>query len=236
MSAERILIVEDEEPIAKLVAEALQRCGYRTEIAADGDEALEKTLEMLPDLIILDLMLPGLDGWEVCRRLRDDRQTKNIPIIMLTARRGEGDVVAGLELGADDYMQKPFSIAELAARVKARLRKRGSVSDLDEKAITVGPLRVEIESEEAFLNEEPLDLSPIEYRLLEVLALSKGRLVSRDGLLSKVWGFAVGDSRTVDVHIFRLRRKIEEDPEKPRLLHTVRGRGYRLLFKGVAVE
>lgn len=236
MSAERILIVEDEEPIAKLVEEALRRCGYRTEIAEDGDSALEKSWETIPDLIILDLMLPRLDGWEVCRRLREDKKTKGIPIIMLTARRGEREIVAGLELGADDYMEKPFSIAELTARVKVQLRKRGTGSDTQGRSLAIGPLRVETESGEAFLRESPLDLSPIEYQLLEVLALSKGRLVSRDELLSKVWGFTAGDSRTVDVHVFRLRRKIEEDPEKPQLLHTVRGRGYRLLFKGDVSE
>ena len=229
MPGERILVVEDERSIADLVAEALKRQGYRVETAGDGDQALEAAETTLPDLIILDLMLPKLDGWEVCRRLREEETTKRIPVIMLTARRDEKDVVAGLELGADDYLRKPFSLAELLARVKAHLRARAQDA-LGDEGIAVGPLTLEPRSGEVLLDGTPLDLSPVEYRLLETLVRGKGRLVSREELLAKVWGYVAGDTRTVDVHIFRLRRKIEPDPEHPRLVHTVRGRGYRLLW------
>ena len=229
MPGERILVVEDERSIADLVAEALKRQGYRVETAGDGDQALEAAETTLPDLIILDLMLPKLDGWEVCRRLREEDTTRRIPIIMLTARRDEKDVVAGLELGADDYLRKPFSLAELLARVKAHLRARAQDA-LGDEGIAVGPLTLEPRSGEVLLDGTPLDLSPVEYRLLETLVRGKGRLVSREELLAKVWGYVAGDTRTVDVHIFRLRRKIEPDPEHPRLVHTVRGRGYRLLW------
>ena len=229
MPGERILVVEDERSIADLVAEALKRQGYRVETAGDGDQALEAAETTLPDLIILDLMLPKLDGWEVCRRLREEETTRRIPIIMLTARRDEKDVVAGLELGADDYLRKPFSLAELLARVKAHLRARAQDA-LGDEGIAVGPLVLEPKSGEVLLDGAPLDLSPVEYRLLETLVRGKGRLVSREELLAKVWGYVAGDTRTVDVHIFRLRRKIEPDPEHPKLVHTVRGRGYRLLW------
>ena len=229
MPGERILVVEDERSIADLVAEALKRQGYRVETAGDGDQALEAAESTLPDLIILDLMLPKLDGWEVCRRLREEDTTRRIPIIMLTARRDEKDVVAGLELGADDYLRKPFSLAELLARVKAHLRARAQDA-LGDEGIAVGPLTLEPRSGEVLLDGTPLDLSPVEYRLLETLVRGKGRLVSREELLAKVWGYVAGDTRTVDVHIFRLRRKIEPDPEHPKLVHTVRGRGYRLLW------
>ena len=229
MPGERILVVEDERSIADLVAEALKRQGYRVETAGDGDQALEAAESTLPDLIILDLMLPKLDGWEVCRRLREEDTTRRIPIIMLTARRDEKDVVAGLELGADDYLRKPFSLAELLARVKAHLRARAQDA-LGDEGIAVGPLVLEPKSGEVLLDGAPLDLSPVEYRLLETLVRGKGRLVSREELLAKVWGYVAGDTRTVDVHIFRLRRKIEPDPEHPKLVHTVRGRGYRLLW------
>ncbi len=227
MAGERILVVEDESAIADLVAEALRRAGFRAETAPDGDAALTVIEASPPDLVVLDLMLPKLDGWEVCRRMREEERTAAIPVILLTARRDERDVVAGLEIGADDYLRKPFSLAELIARVRARLRGRAG-APARETEIVYGPLHLDLTRGEARLKEVPLDLSPVEYRLLEVLARNRGRLVPREELLSKVWGYYVGDTRTVDVHIFRLRRKIEPDPENPRLIHTVRGRGYRL--------
>jgi len=227
LSGERILVVDDELAISELVSEALKRQGFRVETASDGDSALEKAETTLPDLILLDLMLPRLDGWEVCRRLKSQPLTKRIPIMMLTARRDEREVVAGLEIGADDYLKKPFSLGELLARVKALLR-RSVPEQASEKGAQVGPLKVDFVREEAFLSGALLSLSPTEYRLLEILARHPGRMVSRDELLAKVWGYVVGDTRTVDVHVFRLRRKIEPDPENPKLLHTVRGRGFRL--------
>ncbi len=231
MPGERILVVDDEFAICELISEALKRQGYRVDTASDGDTALDKAEATLPDLLLLDLMLPRLDGWEVCRRLKAQESTKRIPIMMLTARRDEKDLVAGLEIGADDYLRKPFSLGELVARAKALIR-RATPEQASEKSVQVGPLKVDFVREEAFLSGQLLSLSPTEYRLLEILARHPGRMVTRDELLAKVWGYVVGDTRTVDVHVFRLRRKIEGDPENPKLLHTIRGRGFRLDWEG----
>jgi DNA-binding response OmpR family regulator len=232
---ERILVVEDEKTIAELVAEALKRHGYRVETVHDGDSGLHAAETSLPDLVILDVMLPGMDGWEICRRIRENNATKGIPVLMLTARREERDLIAGFDVGADDYMKKPFSVNELAARVRSLLR-RGGTKESAEKVITIGPLAVDTEKGEALLKGSTLELTATEFRLLEALASSPGRVVSRDALLARVWGYSAADTRTVDMHVFRLRRKIEEDPENPKLLHTVRGRGFRLQEEGVADE
>lgn len=230
MSAGRVLVIEDEQTIAELVADALRQRGYRVETAPDGDEGLAMAEGTLPDLVILDLMLPGLDGWEICRRMKENEVTREIPVIILTARRDERDVVAGLDLGADDYLRKPFSMSELLARVRALLRRTGRKVGSVEKT-SVGPLVLDHEAESVTLRGEPLELSPTEYRLLETLARSAGRVLSREELLGKVWGYYAGDTRTVDVHIWRLRRKIEDNPENPKMLHTLRGRGYRLQWE-----
>jgi len=227
---ERILVVEDEATIADLIAEGLRRHGYLVERARDGDTALDMAETLVPDLIVLDLMLPGMDGWEICRRIRQYRKTRDVPILMLTARRDERDVVAGLELGADDYMKKPFSMNELMARVKALLRRTARKAP-EEKHIVEGPLEWDVGAGMFRLEGEVLDLSPTEYRLLEELVLRRGKVVLREELLYKVWGYYGGDSRTVDVHISRLRRKVEEDPEHPLLVHTIRGRGYCLEWR-----
>jgi DNA-binding response OmpR family regulator len=232
---ERILVVEDEKTIAELVAEALKRHGYRVETVHDGDSGLHAAETSLPDLVILDVMLPGMDGWEICRRIRENNATKGIPVLMLTARREERDLIAGFDVGADDYMKKPFSVNELAARVRSLLR-RGGTKESAEKVITIGPLAVDTEKGEALLKGSTLELTATEFRLLEALASSPGRVVSRDALLARVWGYSAADTRTVDMHVFRLRRKIEEDPENPKLLHTVRGRGFRLQEEGAADE
>lgn len=223
-------MVEDEATIADLIAEGLRRHGYLVERARDGDTALDMAETLVPDLIVLDLMLPGMDGWEICRRIRQYRKTRDVPILMLTARRDERDVVAGLELGADDYMKKPFSMNELMARVKALLRRTARKAP-EEKHIVEGPLEWDVGAGMFRLEGEVLDLSPTEYRLLEELVLRRGKVVLREELLYKVWGYYGGDSRTVDVHISRLRRKVEEDPEHPLLVHTIRGRGYCLEWR-----
>jgi two-component system phosphate regulon response regulator PhoB/two-component system alkaline phosphatase synthesis response regulator PhoP len=220
------LIVDDEESIAGLIAESLRRQGYSCDLAYDGDAALNSAFELVPDLIILDVMIPRLDGFEVARRLKNDRATRDIPIIMLTARREEEDVLAGFNAGASDYVRKPFSLAELSARVGILLRRARKSNG--ESVLEIGDLKIDPSSEEAYIGGERLDLSVTEYRLLEALASSKGRTVSRDELLRKVWGMQIGDTRTLDVHVFRLRRKIERNPENPELLQTIRGRGYRL--------
>jgi len=226
---QRILIVEDEEAIVEVVSQTLRRHGYETASAADGDDALEKAFSLRPDLVILDLMLPKMDGWEVCRRLKADRQTASVPVLMLTARREERDVVEGLEIGADDYMKKPFSLSELAARVKALLRR----SDPGEtgRVVEDGDLRIEVDGETALLRGVPLDLSPTEFRLLEALARRMGRAVPREELLSKIWSFYGGDTRTVDVHISRLRKKLDDGKRPALAVNSLRGRGYRLLWE-----
>ena len=229
MPGQRILIVEDEEAIVEVVSQTLRRHGYETASAADGDDALEKAFSLRPDLVILDLMLPKMDGWEVCRRLKADRQTASVPVLMLTARREERDVVEGLEIGADDYMKKPFSLSELAARVKALLRR----SDPGEtgRVVEDGDLRIEVDGETALLRGVPLDLSPTEFRLLEALARRIGRAVPREELLSKIWSFYGGDTRTVDVHISRLRKKLDDGKRPALAVNSLRGRGYRLLWE-----
>lgn len=224
--SDRILVVEDEEALARMVCEALRRQGYECETAFDGDSALDMAEALRPDLIVLDVMLPRLDGFEVTRRLRASRETSEIPIILLTARREEEDVLAGFAAGANDYVRKPFSVAELTARVRALLERGGTRPS--QREIRLGGFALNAEAAEARLHGLPLDLSATEYRLLEALARAGGRTVSRDELLRRVWGMRIGDTRTLDVHIFRLRRKIETDPERPRLLLTVHGRGYRL--------
>jgi len=221
--------VEDEEAIVEVVSRTLRRHGYETASAANGDDALEKAFSLRPDLVILDLMLPKMDGWEVCRRLKADRQTASVPVLMLTARREERDVVEGLEIGADDYMKKPFSLAELAARVKALLRRAGSGEE--GRVVEDGDLRIEVDGETALLRGVPLDLSPTEFRLVEALARRMGRIVPREELLSKIWSFYGGDTRTVDVHISRLRKKLDDGKRPALAVNSLRGRGYRLMWE-----
>ncbi len=222
-------MVEDEEAILGIVTQTLLRHGYETASASDGDDALEKAFTLRPDLIILDLMLPRMDGWEVCRRLKAEKDTASIPIIMLTARREERDVVEGLELGADDYMKKPFSLSELTARVRALLR-RTAVPE-ESGVLEAGDLRIEPGDETALLRGIPLELSPTEYRILEALARKMGRTVSREELLSKIWSFSGGDTRTVDVHISRLRKKLDDGKQPALAVNSLRGRGYRLVWE-----
>ena len=229
MARQKILVVEDEEAIRGIVTQTLLRHGYETASASDGDDALEKAFTLRPDLIILDLMLPRMDGWEVCRRLKAEKDTAFIPIIMLTARREERDVVEGLELGADDYMKKPFSLSELTARVRALLR-RTAVPE-ESGVLEAGDLRIEPGDETALLRGIPLELSPTEYRILEALARKMGRTVSREELLSKIWSFSGGDTRTVDVHISRLRKKLDDGKQPALAVNSLRGRGYRLVWE-----
>jgi len=229
LARQKILVVEDEEAIRGIVIQTLLRHGYETASASDGDAALEKAFTLRPDLIILDLMLPRMDGWEVCRRLKAEKDTAFIPIIMLTARREERDVVEGLELGADDYMKKPFSLSELTARVRALLR-RTAVPE-ESGVLEAGDLRIEPGDETALLRGIPLELSPTEYRILEALARKMGRTVSREELLSKIWSFSGGDTRTVDVHISRLRKKLDDGKQPALAVNSLRGRGYRLVWE-----
>ena len=229
MAGERILVVEDESAIVDIVCRALRRHGYETESAGDGDAALDKAATLRPDLVILDLMLPKMDGWEVCRRLRAMPETASTPVIMLTARRDERDVLEGLEIGADDYIKKPFSLAELVARVRALLRR--TTGKEAARTIEDGDLRIDLDDEMTFIRNETVDLSPTEFRLLELLARRMGRTVSREELLAKIWSFYGGDTRTVDVHVSRLRKKLDDGKRPALVIQSLRGRGYRLAWE-----
>jgi len=234
--SETILVVEDEPSLQETLAYNLKKEGYTVIAVGDGREALSLARQLKPDLIVLDLMLPGMDGFEVTRVLRKEMTT---PILMLTARDDEIDRVVGLEVGADDYLTKPFSMRELIARVKAQLRRArlireelGSQSaETVRGKLTFENLVINEIRREVTLNDEPLQLKPKEYELLLFLAEHKGQMLSREFILERVWGWDyIGDSRTVDVHIRWLRQKIESDAAKPERIVTVRGGGYR--FEG----
>ena len=222
----RILVVEDDATVAEVVVRYLQREGFEVESVGDGREALERAGRSLPDLVVLDLMLPGLDGLEVCRRLR---AVAPIPVIMLTARGEESDRVLGLELGADDYVAKPFSPRELTARVKSVLRRaQGPLSPVDLPAVlTVGDLEIDLGAREVRRAGEAVTLTAREFELLAFLVRHPRRVFRREELLEHVWGYTYGDTSTVTVHIRRLREKLEPRPSDPRNIQTVWGVGYR---------
>ena len=224
MAGKRVLVVDDDVKTVELVKLYLNRDGYRVFTAYDGTEALRLAREGHPDLIVLDLMLPGIDGLEICRTLRSE---SDVPIIMLTARTTEGDRLTGLDLGADDYVPKPFSPKELAARVRAVLRRLPGERGPDE--IKYGELTVNFLRHEASLAGRPLNLTTVEFKLLGVLAKEPGRVFSRAQLIEEALGYAFeGFDRTIDVHILNLRRKLEPDPSHPKYLKTVYGAGYKL--------
>jgi DNA-binding response OmpR family regulator len=226
-TAPRVLIIEDDPNVGEVVARYLEREGYRVEIVADGALGLDRALADLPDLVVLDLMIPSLGGLEVCRQLR---AVAPVPVIMLTARGEETDRIAGLELGADDYVAKPFSPRELTARVKAVLRRAaGAVSAVrpEETVLRAGSLEVDAVAHEARVSGELVALTAKEFDLLTHLMRHPRRAFRREELLDDVWGFTYGDTSTVTVHIRRLREKIEVDPSAPRHVCTVWGVGYR---------
>jgi len=228
--APRVLVVEDEETLLFTLAHNLRREGYTVITAARGDDALRLAREQSPDLILLDVMLPGLDGMQVCRLLRRDMQ---VPIIMLTALGGEGDRVAGLDTGADDYIPKPFGMRELLARVRALLRRSGprAQPDLGPSLVVSRDLEIDRERHEVRKGGRVLRMKPKEFELLLFFVQHPGRVFSREQILDEVWGYDFyGGPRTVDVHVRWLRQKIEEEPAEPARLRTVRGSGY--LFEG----
>ena len=228
-----ILLVEDEAAIAAFVQTDLEREGFAVEVVEEGRQALARVNQSLPDLIILDLMLPDVDGLDVCRAVR--RMPTYVPIIMLTARTEDVDKVVGLELGADDYITKPFNTRELIARVRAVLRLTRSRATIEETdRLRIGRLEIDLTGRTVAVGGQPVDLTPKEFDLLVLLASNPGRVFGRETLLEKVWGYDyLGDSRTVDVHIQRLRRKLEDDPQHPRYLLTMRSIGYKFAREDV---
>ncbi|HHT25696.1 MAG TPA: response regulator transcription factor [Firmicutes bacterium] len=221
--AQRVLVVDDEPAILELVSFNLRKEGYDVLTASDGNAALSVFRAEKPDLVILDLMIPDPDGYEVCRQIRAE---SSVPVIMLTARTEERDRVKGLDIGADDYVVKPFSPRELLARVRAVLRR--SPTWQEEELLAAGDLVIDTERHEVKVAGVQVDLTPKEFDLLKILAESPGKVLERDFLLEKVWGYAfAGATRTLDVHIRRLRQKINDDPTNPRYIETVHGLGYK---------
>jgi two-component system response regulator RegX3 len=221
----RVLVVEDEESFSDALSYMLRKEGFEVAIAATGPDALETFERNGADLVLLDLMLPGLPGTEVCRELR---ARSNVPVIMLTAKDSEVDKVVGLELGADDYVTKPFSSRELVARIRAVLRRQGDVEELAPATLEAGPVRMDVERHIVSVNSTTVQLPLKEFELLEVLLRNAGRVLTRMQLIDRVWGADyVGDTKTLDVHVKRLRAKIEPSPSAPRYIVTVRGLGYK---------
>ena len=237
--AEKILVVEDEPSLQETLIYNLEKQGYQVEAAGDGRAAIEAARRLVPDLIVLDIMLPEMDGFEVCKILRKEM---TVPILMLTARDDEIDRVVGLEVGADDYLTKPFSMRELMARVKAQLRRTGMLRDEmvrlktgqpdnEQDVLTFNNLKINLTRQEVLLDGQVLALKPQEYGLLLFFAQHKGQMLSREFILERLWGWDyTGDSRTVDVHVRWLRQKIEKEAGEPTRIITVRGGGYR--FEG----
>jgi DNA-binding response OmpR family regulator len=223
--AQRVLVIEDETAIAEGLAYNLRQEGLEPILAADGDTGLQLARSARPDLILLDLMLPGIGGLDVCRTIRRE---SDVPIIMLTARGSEIDKIVGFEIGADDYITKPFSIREVLVRIRAVLRRTGSRPEADTEEFQHLWLAVNFAKHTVTVDDRPVTLSPKEFDLLKILVRNRGRVMTRDLLLDRVWGEdAYVEPRTVDVHIRWLREKIEQDPSHPVLIQTVRGAGYR---------
>jgi two-component system response regulator RegX3 len=222
-----ILVVEDEESFVDALTVGLRREGFRVRVARDGVEALDLFDLVRPDLVLLDVMLPRISGVDVCREIRS---RSKVPIIMVTARTSEIDTVVGLEVGADDYVSKPYRLRELVARMRAALRRANAAESLarGEGAVEVGDVRLDPERHEVFVRGEPVALPLKEFELLQLLLDNAGRVLTRDTLIDRVWGSDyVGDTKTLDVHVKRLRAKVEVDPSKPRSIVTIRGLGYK---------
>ena len=221
----KILVVEDEASFSEALAYVLGKEGFEVTVADTGDGAIVAFDKGGADLVLLDLMLPGLSGTEVCKQLRS---RSDVPIIMLTAKDTEVDKVVGLELGADDYVTKPYSKAELVARIRAVLRRQGDSSTSTEGVITAGPVRIDVERHQVNINDQLVSLPLKEFELLEFLVRNSGRVLTRSQLIDRVWGSDYfGDTKTLDVHVKRLRAKIEKDPANPTFIQTIRGLGYK---------
>ena len=229
----KILVVDDEKDIVDLVSYNLEKEGFKVLKAYDGEGALQLVKTKTPDLVILDLMLPGMQGMEVCKKIRENPRSASLPIIMLTAKGDEVDRVVGLEMGADDYVAKPFSVRELSARVRAILRRTESRKEPEKEIFSFGGLHIDYGSYEVSIDGKKIDLSPTELKLLFFFSRHPGRVYTRDQILDHVWGdTAFVTPRTVDVHVRRLRVQIEKDLENPRYILTVRGVGYKFADSG----
>lgn len=224
-----VLVVDDEVHIQELIKFNLMKSGFKVLTADNGNDALKMAENDKPDLIFLDLMLPGKDGLEVCKEIRKNPFTETIPIIMITAKGEELDKILGLELGADDYITKPFSVRELVARAKAILRRAGFKQT--DNSFKFGDISIDFQKHEVCKNGEKVDLTLKEFELLEILMKNKGRVMTRDFLLDKIWGYEyIGETRTVDVHVRHLRQKIEENDKNPMYIQTIRGIGYKFNY------
>jgi two-component system alkaline phosphatase synthesis response regulator PhoP len=226
MANEKILVIDDELHIVELLKYNLETNGYKVIYALNGKDGLDLAIEKKPDLILLDIMLPEMDGFDVCKEIKKRQHIDNIPIIMLTAKSEEFDKILGLELGADDYVTKPFSVRELLARIKVVLRR--NVKDEPSDTLSISNLLLDMDKHEVTKDGKKIDLTLKEFELLKLLVLNKGKVLTRDFLLDKVWGYEYyGETRTVDVHVRHLRQKIEDDDRNPRYVETVRGIGYK---------
>ena len=227
MANEKILVVDDEENIVEIIKYNLLSSGYDVITCNNGIDAVNLAINERPNLILLDLMIPGKDGYDVCKEIRTKSEVKNISIIMLTAKSEEFDKILGLELGADDYITKPFSVRELLARVKAVLRRVGAKEEQSD-IMVFGDLSANFEKREIRIKGKKIDLTLKEFELLEMLIKNRGKILRREMLLDKIWGYEyIGETRTVDVHIRYLRKKIEDDDKNPKFIETIRGVGYR---------
>ncbi|SKA83539.1 two-component system, OmpR family, alkaline phosphatase synthesis response regulator PhoP [Caloramator quimbayensis] len=226
MPNEKVLIIDDESNIVELIKYNLEMNCYKVLYAYDGNEGLNIAREEKPDLILLDIMLPKMDGFDVCKEIKKDKDIEHIPIIMLTAKGEEFDKILGLELGADDYITKPFSIRELLARIKAVMRR--NKKEESSQVIKLDNLIIDFDKHEVLKSGKKVDLTLKEFELLRLLILNKGKVLTRDFLLDKIWGYEYyGETRTVDVHVRHLRQKIEDDDKNPRYIETIRGIGYK---------
>ncbi|WP_392486459.1 response regulator [Haloimpatiens sp. FM7315] len=223
---EKIIVVDDEEHIRELIKFNLVKNGYKVECLENGQECLKYIKNEKPKLILLDIMLPGMDGYDVCKNIRSDRKLRDVPIIMITAKGEEIDKILGLELGADDYITKPFSVRELVARVKALLRRANI--EPSSTVTSFGDLTVDFQKHLVLKNNEEVDLTLKEFELLQILIKNQGKVMTREVLLDRIWGYEyIGETRTVDVHIRHLRKKIEKDDKNPKYIQTIRGIGYK---------
>lgn len=228
MTKQNIFVVEDEIHIQQLIKYNLEATGFKVTVFDNGEALLAHSVENIPDLFILDIMLPGMDGLEVCRQLKQNTLTTSIPIIILTAKSEEFDKVLGLELGADDYITKPFSIRELLARIKALFRRVNTVPEPKVDIISHADITIDCTRREVHKGTKLIEMPLKEFELLKMLIINKGKVLSREHLLDKIWGFDYyGETRTVDVHIRYLRQKVEDNDDNPTLIETVRGIGYR---------